>query len=541
LPVLSMLGEPDVRRGAMLGVAPANWPRRIYRRVALTAAEILNGADPATLPVTMLREPRLYLNIETARRVGISPPFEVMTEAVIVGDLLESGSIRVDLRQVMTAAQTQNRDIASARASVAAGAEQVDVAKGALLPQLALGLGGFAIDKDTARFFPTFSQRTLSGSATLSQVIYSDRAWAGYTIEKHLQEAREGELRQTNLDVGLEAATAYFDVLLAQTRLAIQRQNLAFSRVNLERAEVRVQVGDANRSEIYRWESKIAAEQTRVMDAMVARRLALMELNRVIARQLEEPIDLVDVTLADQFEQVVDPRVDQFTRNAAGLEVLRDFLAYKGLLGAPELQQFDASILASERAHQAATRSFWLPDVGLLGSVDHVFARGGEGSAWDDPGLPDDTSWTAGVFLSLPLLEGGSRLAESRRTTQETYRLMRGREATAERIEQNVRTAVFQASASRLAIDLARRAADAASANLTLVADNYLLGLVSLVDLLDAQTNALNTQLAAADAINNYLLDLMRVERAVGQFMFFVEPANREAWIEELEAFATER
>ena len=155
--------------------------------------------------------------------------------------------------------------------------------------------------------------------------------------------------------------------------------------------------------------------------------------------------------------------------------------------------------------------------------------------------VPDDTSWNVGVFLSLPLFEGGARFAETRRTTQETYRLRRDREATAQRIDQNVRSATFQVAASRLAIDLARKAAEAAELNLALVADNYTLGRVSLVDLLDAQTNALNTQLAVAEAVNDYLLDLMRVERAVGRFMFFVSAEDREACIEEREAFAAGR
>ena len=44
-----------------------------------------------------------------------------------------------------------------------------------------------------------------------------------------------------------------------------------------------------------------------------------------------------------------------------------------------------------------------------------------------------------------------------------------------------------------------------------------------------------------ADAVNDYLLDLMRVERAVGRFMFFVSPEDREGWIQELEDFAAAR
>ena len=538
VPVLSMFGEPDVRAGALVGVAPADWSRRVHRRVALAASRIMAGEDAADLPVTMMRGGQLFLNLATAKRVGVSPPFEVIIEAVAVDDPLLPGTERVDLSEVMKRVQAQNRDIASTEAAVAAGAEQVGVVKGDLLPQLGIDLGGSVIDKDSATYFPTASERTFSGGASLTQVIWSDRAWASYSIEKHLQDARVGELNQVRLDVGLEGASAYVEVLRAQTRLEIQRQNLTFSRSNLERAKVRVAVGDANRSELYRWESKISVEQTQVMDAAVTRRLALLELNRVLSRPLEAPLELVDSTVDDQFQVVVDPRVDRYIKDPASLDILRNFLVKMGFANSPELQQYDAAILATERAHTSANRSFWSPDVGLSGAVEQVFSRGGEGSSMDDPLMPDDTSWNVGVFLTLPLFEGGARFAETRRATQETYRLMRGREATIERLDQNVRSATYQVAASRFAIDLARKAADAADRNLTLVADNYTLGRVSLVDLLDAQTNALNTQLAAADAVNNYLLDLMRVERAVGRFMFFVSAEDREAWIVELEAFA---
>ena len=238
---------------------------------------------------------------------------------------------------------------------------------------------------------------------------------------------------------------------------------------------------------------------------------------------------------------MVDERIDDFIDDPISLDILRDFLVQMGLTGSPELQQFDAAILAAERAHTAANRSFWSPDIGLTAGLDHVFSRGGEGSDIASPPAPDDTGWNVGIFLRLPLLEGGARFAETRRTTQETYQFMRDREATALRVERNVRSTVYEVAASRLAITLLRRAAAAARSNLAVVADNYTLGRVSLVDLIDAQTNTFNADLGAAEAVNDYLLDLMRVERAVGQFMFFVSAEDREAWIQELERFSSER
>lgn len=541
LPVIAMMGEPDVQAGALLGAAPADWLQRVSRRVALVARRILSGEDPALIPVTMVRDSRLYLNARTVQRIGLSPPFELIIEAVLVDELMPPGTESVDLAAVMTRAQERNRDIAASESAVAAGNEQVNVARADLLPQIGVGLDGLLVDKDRAKFLPITSERTFSGSVYLTQIIWSDRAWAGYSIEKHLQEARVGELNRVRLDVGLEAAIAYIEVLRAQTLVEIQRQNLSFSRANLKRAEVRVDVGDANRSELYRWQSKIASEQTRLVDDGVNRRQAMFELNRVLYRPLEDPLELVDATIDDQFQIVVDERIDEFLDDPTSLDILRDFLAKKSLAASPELQQLDAAILAAERTHTAATRSFWAPDVGLSMGLEQVFSRGGAGSTTDSSPTPDDTFWNVGVFLSLPILEGGARIAETRRTTQETYRLQRDREGTADRVESNVRSAVYDLASSRLAITLQRRAAAAARDNLTLVADNYTLGRAILVELIDAQTDAFNAEIGVAEAVNDYLLDLMRVERAVGQFMFFVSAEDREAWIQELEQFPSER
>jgi outer membrane protein len=541
LPVLSLLGEPEVINGALLGVAPDNWRQRMYRRVALAAAEIMSGEEAADIPVLMMRDNRLFLNMRTASRIGVSPSFEVIIEAVMIDEADDPAAATIDLYGAMAMAQARNRDIASTESAVAAGHAQVNITRADFRPQIDVSLGGQVVEEELAAFSPILSERTVQGDASLTQIIYSDRTRAGYSIEKHRQEARISELDLVRLDVGLEAATSYIDVLRAQTRRQIQRQNLAFTRTNLERAQIRVEVGQANRSELYRWDSKIASDQANVVQTVVNQRLAGFELNRVLDQPLETPLELVDTTLDDRYLTLIAPGVEKYTRDPRRLNVLRDFLVGKGLVGSPEMQQLDALILAAEREHTAATRSFWAPDIGFSADLTQVLSRGGEGASSSDPLAPDNTFWNVGVYLSLPLYEGGARKAETQRTSEESYRLLRDRQATAQRIEQRIRDSVFQVAASRLTIDLSRSAAEAARLNLEIVADNYTVGLVSLIDLLDAQTNALNTDLAAIDAINDYLLALMQVERAVGQFTFFVPEEQRAAFSDELEEFAGQR
>ncbi len=111
------------------------------------------------------------------------------------------------------------------------------------------------------------------------------------------------------------------------------------------------------------------------------------------------------------------------------------------------------------------------------------------------------------------------------------------RQATAERIDQRIRSALHQASASYPNIRLSRSAAEAARKNLELVTDQYVRGLVSIVDLLDAQNSSLRADQDAENAVYNFLIDWMDVERAAGRFDFLMTQAEREEWFQRLQEF----
>ena len=64
-----------------------------------------------------------------------------------------------------------------------------------------------------------------------------------------------------------------------------------------------------------------------------------------------------------------------------------------------------------------------------------------------------------------------------------------------------MRSAVHRVSANYAAIELSRQAAEASRENLELINDSYDRGAVDLITLLDAQSVALQADLAAADAV----------------------------------------
>jgi outer membrane protein TolC len=113
-------------------------------------------------------------------------------------------------------------------------------------------------------------------------------------------------------------------------------------------------------------------------------------------------------------------------------------------------------------------------------------------------------------------------------------------QATAELVEQRIRSALIRARGALTAIRLSREAADAARSNLEVVRDAYSRGTVSILDLLDAQNAALVAELRAATGVYDFVSELMEVERASARFDFFLTPQDQEDWFTRLERYFDE-
>ncbi len=84
LPSYSLLDAHLVEQGLLMAEAPAtNW-RRLARRNALNIHAVLHGELAEHQPVTMESKRRLTINMATARAIGISPRFDILSEAVLI-------------------------------------------------------------------------------------------------------------------------------------------------------------------------------------------------------------------------------------------------------------------------------------------------------------------------------------------------------------------------------------------------------------------------------------------------------------------------
>ncbi|MFP4502607.1 MAG: TolC family protein [Candidatus Hydrogenedentota bacterium] len=540
MPSFSLSGVDEVRRGVLATLQPPADDTRRARRMALYVHRIVRGEQPEALPVSFPQGRRLTLNMATARAIGYQPSWTVLSEALLINEESEEAVRVLTLNSVVDRALSENRDLRAKEQAVTAGEENIPAAWAKLKPQVeAAGTGTF-IDEDLAS--PLQPEHVYQGSVKVRQLIYDDKAWANVYISKRLQKALEHEYAGRELDIIQFAAQAYFNVLRAKTFERIQKDNLRLTRKHLELAQVRHSVGTGNPGEVYRWESELASARIDVMNASAKRAAAALDLNRILHLPQEDAFDTQEAGLDDSLLAPTRSVARNYLDNPRTFTLFRDFMVEEGLARAPELRRLDQVINAKERAQKAARRAYYMPTVGVEGEVLHDFRFSGAGSEggiirYFLPGTEEDTTWSIGVQASIPIYAGGARKAARIQTREEVAQLQLERVAAQEKIEERVRVAAHEARASFANIAHAEAASDAARKNLELVADAYGRGVVSVIDLLDAQNAALVAKLSAAGARFQFFMDLMELERAAARFSFRMDEDAHADWLGRLRSY----
>ncbi|HSR69048.1 MAG TPA: ABC transporter substrate binding protein [Acidobacteriota bacterium] len=541
IPTFSLWGRSEVELGMLASLSLDADVPKLSRRLALTVLRILQGEAPSRLPVTFRRRQRLSINMSTARAIGVSPSFQMLTEAELLQDVRQSAARRLDLPTAVREGIARNLDLASQDRSLSAGLQDVALARSLRLPSLEVSSLSTFIDDDRAdASFGASGQANIQNSLSLSQVLYSDSVLARQEIAESLQRSREEEREQLRLDVAADTARAYLNILISKTVEGIRRSNLELTRSNLELSRTRQRLGFSGVSDVTRWESEIANDRRDMIEASARRNQAEIALNRLLNRPLEEPFLTAEADLDDAAFLTSDERFLAYIEDPESFKVLRRFLAREGLQHAPELRRLEAAIEAQERSLLAAKRAFWSPDVVLQASLSDTRVSRDAVTIFDLP-QNGNVDWTIAVNASLPLFQGGARKAERQQAFEDLRRLEIDRQATAERIEQRVRSAAHEAGFTFASISLAGQAFEAASRNFQLVQDAYSQGVVDITDLLDAQQAVVNADLARANAVYQFLLDWVEAQRAVGSFDFLASPAERNVWFERVDAFYREQ
>ena len=442
-----------------------------------------------------------------------------LTEAAAAGGAEAGLGLAEAVRQTLEA----NLDLAAQRRGLAAEKEEISIVRSNLLPQIDLGARAQLIEDDRSDGDRgSTTEESVAVAAKLTQVLYDEMDWANYTIQKHVYDEQRAQFESFRDGVIQDAANTFLELDRAHALLDIQERNRAFTARNLETSKARIAAGWSSEREVLRWESQLAMNDTDIVDARTQVLVNRFGLNRVRNLAAETPIAPLPAGIEDYGFVYAREGIARAIATPERDRRLRDLLVAIGLARSPELAQIDAAIAAAERLLAANNRAFWVPSLSVAAGIDHLAASSSGSSAPDF----NETEWSVGATLTFPLLEGGAKFARLRQTGEALTSLRVQRRATGQSVDQNIRATFAAASGAYQNVASARRQEAAAQRNFKLADKSYVLGVASILSLLDAQSQLLSANQAVTDSIYDFLEAVIDAEKQLALYPF-LEPETK--------------
>ena len=298
---------------------------------------------------------------------------------------------------------------------------------------------------------------------------------------KHQEQAEKARYREAIINVDSKVRQAYYRLLLTRDEIASRDELLAYFRAKMDRVQTRLDAGLARPVELHEAELEVLEEQSRINNLQRALRALHLKLFTEIGLVGKRSLRDIEI-VGPPYEQLqlLDP-------SEADLPTLIE----EARANRPHLAELVWQI--GEQQHQARSVFWqWLPQVGLqltkeVQDTDLGLNWSGNGQTWKlvgsgrrslasqglDPALDMGEGWRVMANVSLPLFQGGRRLAQGAEERARLHELRQDRDETRNLIELEVVEAFYALQSRRENTQILRRRADVARQRLDTVEELF--------------------------------------------------------------------
>lgn len=508
---------------------------QFFRRIALSVESIVvdDVFNESSSLLTVNKS--LTINFNTAQKIGVPLKYSLIATTNFVGDASDIVADKeYDLVSVMTEVISENLTLKEAKQSVYIAEKDKELAKSDYLPDVSASVSGNYTDPEFAAATNGQNPEVLTaGNVTLSQTVFSEAANANIGIQTALQNAQEEDYNREELNIVFESATAYFNTLILKANYKIQSKNLNLTKRNLEIASQNYEAGQSGKSDVLRFRSELVQNMQDNVESFNQLNQGYYILNQLLNNPIDLIIDVKDAELdSGIFEEYDYHEFNGLLNDPVERKPFIKFLIEEALNNSPELKFLDYNLLATERSEKLFGPGRFLPTVALQGQYNHVFSRSGAGSTFP-PFLmtPPDGYYNVGVSLSMPILNQNKQNINKQIATIQKEQIQFSTENVKLQIEKNINDAVLEIINQVTNIELSKVFEETAKEVLELTQTSYENGAVNIIQLLDAQNNYLQAQLASSNATYNYLLAMLTLERYIGNFFLLESTDERNAFL----------
>ena len=421
--------------------------------------------------------------------------FSLLALALAGTSLLQPAAAET-LREALTKAYETNPTLAAFRAGQRANDENVPIARARGLPTLNTS-GAYNENIKSASSSFISPDRLVQGQLALSVPLYT-----GGSVNSSVKaadariDAGQSNLRTTESNVFVSVVGAYMDVLRDEAIVGLNRNQVKVLSTNLEATKDRFEVGDLTRTDVAQSEARLATSQSQLESAeaqLISSRERYIQFVGAPPEGLTQPPELPNMPAS------ADAAVAKALDNNPSLAAAKKLA---------DASRFDIGVARASRLPKlnAFSNAGYINYLGTLGSfVPGVSARQAQNTL------------TAGLQATIPLFQGGGASAQVRQAQARSGQTMEQVIEIERSIVSQSRSAYASWRASNAVIVSSQTAVSANSLSLEGVRAENSVGNRSILDILNAEQELLNSKVQLVSAQRNAYVAGFALLAAMGQ------------------------
>lgn len=412
--------------------------------------------------------------------------------ALTISGTLSSAAHAETLQGALAKAYENNPTLTAARAGQRANDENVPIRKADGLPSAGAGVDyqENLVLPGNAFFSP---KRTLTVGGQLTVPIYQGGAVKNAVkAAKYRVEAGQADLRATEASIFSQTVGAYMDVIRDQAIVQLNQKNVSVLRTNLQATSDRFEIGDLTRTDVAQSQARLALAEGDLRTAesnLISSREAYIRLVGDAPVDLEQPPQL--------------PNLPATAEDAVAIALNNN----------PDIEAANQLVNAS-RSDIGVARATRLPKLsttlsgGYNNNLNSVTSATSENIT---------TSTQAAVSLTIPIFQGGRPAAQVRQAQSRNSQAIEAYVETERGVIAQTRGAYAAWQANEQIIAATEQAVSANALSLEGVRAENSVGTRSILDILNAEQEYLNTQVQLVSARRNSYVAAFSVLAAMGK------------------------
>lgn len=299
------------------------------------------------------------------------------------------------------------------------------------------------------------------------------------------------KLASAENDLAMNVKKAFYTALYAKQLLLIAQAAEDVARENLETSESLYKVGRVSSFDVSRARVRRVNAKTEVLSAKNFETVSLEGLRMVLSLPAGEEMDITGEFPNSAREAALDDEVAMALKRRPELGMAREA----------------ESLQVSSR------------ELARAGFLPTIFA--GYTYSWEGPDLTSDMdsyykTWTAKAGISIPIFDGFFSIGRFKAQKAGLEQAREQVQGASDGVLMEVRQSYYSVSNARESFLAQKENVETAAENLRIAQERYKMGLLSLLELKDAELSLISARTQQVKALYDYNIAMISLDRAVG-------------------------